>query len=200
MIGHVFAYGSLLDPQSLQRTLSRVRLADLVCARLRGYRRTFDVAFPNDGSQPDKAYIDDCGVRPQFVLFANVVAQSSGEEAVAQADDVNGALIPVTESDLHRLTDRERRYELIDVTESILVALNDSAPMGPVWVFVGRREFTRPDDVRRGVLSAEYLEMMVTGVTHWDSRNPGFAHQFERSTTPLTALKTARLERIDISE
>ena len=101
MTDYVFAYGSLLSPASLARTLPNTRLTDVVGARLTGFVRTFDVAFPNDGSQGDKAYFDPSGGRPSHVLFANVVASSAGEA-------VNGVLVPMGPGDIALLVNRER--------------------------------------------------------------------------------------------
>ena len=69
---YVFAYGSLLSRASLSTTLPEVSPAQCVPALLDGYERTFDVAFPNDGSQPDKIYRRDGGTDPAVVLFANL--------------------------------------------------------------------------------------------------------------------------------
>ena len=93
---YVFAYGSLLNPASLSRTLPELSPAQCVPARLDGYERAFDVAFPNDGSQPDKIYRRDRGTDPALVLFANI-RPTRGRIAV------NGILIPVQRAALERL-------------------------------------------------------------------------------------------------
>ena len=127
-IHHIFAYGSLLNPASLLRTLLDADPASAMPAQLHGYRRSFTVAFPNDGSQTDKAYFDDAGPRPAFVLFADIEPTSraaapsvdgSLRAAAPLVDEplkaggsgpVNGVLLPVGAAQLDLLIERERRY------------------------------------------------------------------------------------------
>ena len=59
----VFAYGSLLNPGSLAATLPQLTPERCLPATCAGLRRVYGVAFPNDGSQDDKAYTDAAGVR-----------------------------------------------------------------------------------------------------------------------------------------
>lgn len=190
MTSYVFAYGSLLNPESLARTVPNARLSAVAGARLVDFVRTFDVAFPNDGSQRDKAYFDDRGRRPPTVLFANVVPSSDGHAA-------NGVLVPLGPGDLSLLVDRERRYEVVDVTESIsLLDPSASAPTS-VCTFVGRERFTRADDVGHGVLSREYLEAIASGVQHWGRAFPGFVNDFRSSTQLPRRIPVRNLVRVN---
>ncbi|TXH45263.1 MAG: hypothetical protein E6Q90_00980 [Actinobacteria bacterium] len=190
MTDYVFAYGSLLSPGSLALTLPTTRLTDIVGARLTGFVRTFDVAFPNDGSQGDKAYFSPSGGRPSHVLFANVVAISAGEA-------VNGVLVPMEPGDLALLVNRERRYELLEVTDSVRLMGVPEGPAGTVCAFVGRAEFTRPADVARGVLSREYVNAVADGVRFWSGRYPGFDQEYYASTRLPTGVPMLDLTRVE---
>jgi hypothetical protein len=64
-----------MDPESLSRTLPEVDLAACVPAMCRDYLRSFSVAFPNDGSETDKAYFDPRG-GPRRGYFATRFARS----------------------------------------------------------------------------------------------------------------------------
>lgn len=139
---YVFAYGSLMSPTSLLRTLPAISPQSCVPVVCSGYCRTFDGAFPNDGSQADKAYLDLGGSRPPYVLMANIT----------RADGwVHGICVPVTSDQLERLRERELRYHLEDVSESI--HSDDVVPASRVVSFVGRPEHTRATDVERGVVA-----------------------------------------------
>ena len=186
---HVFAYGSLLHEDSLRTTLPRVQESQCIPALLPGHVRTFDVAFPNDGSQDDKAYVDGTGLRPPVVLFANI--QPSGAHAV------NGILIPVTGSELGALRARERRYEARDVTRLVRTAHPEGSVPTGVAAFVGREEFTAADSVALGVVGLEYLETITTGVERWEARSPGFRAQFVASTVAPSAEQVVVLRRVD---
>jgi hypothetical protein len=186
---HVFAYGSLMHPDSLARTLPDLELDHCVPARLVEHVRTFDVAFPNDGSQADKAYLGSRGARPPVVLFANV-RPSTG------AIGVNGILIPVGARHLELLVGRERRYDLVDITG--LVQANGRRPR-PVATFVGARRFTRARRVRQGVVSREYLATIQAGVARWDRTLPGFTEDFRSSTILPTPRRVVDLVRVDLA-
>ena len=190
MITHVFAYGSLLSPESLRSTLPGVELGAVHPARLCGYLRIWDVAFPNDGSQSDKAYFDVHGGRPPFVLFANI----SPRDPPAS---VSGILIPVTERDLDRLRSREGRYDLVDVTEQVRshrARPEDAARC--VGAFVGRSRFTRVEDVRRGVTPGAYARRIEAGLAFWRRHAPGFDADADL-TTAGEAPRTVELRRVD---
>jgi hypothetical protein len=215
-IHHVFAYGSLLDPKSLSRTLPDVDPRTAIPAHLHGYRRSFTVAFPNDGSQADKTYFDAYGRRPEFVLFADIEPTDSaavspaargtvGSAAPADpaaaapvaASPVNGVLVPVAAAQLDLLIDRERRYCLIDVTHAITAWPGVTRPTGRVGAFVGHARYTSRLDVERGVVSSEYLATIDTGVAFWEARRPGFARGYLESTLLPPAARIASLSRMD---
>lgn len=193
----VFAYGSLLCPRSLRRTLPDVEIASCIPARASGYVRSWSVAFPNDGSQPDKSYRSDDGSKPDVVLFVDLET-SDGSAARTAA---NGVLIPMERDRINRLADRERRYEREDVSPAIAVypAFEDRMRgFEPrVTAFVGRPEFTRPEDVRRGVVSREYRDSLDEGVAFWDRRVEGFEADFAASTVrrPDRVVDLVRIDR-----
>jgi hypothetical protein len=213
---HVFAYGSLLDPESLSRTLPDVDPRTAIPAHLHGYRRSFTVAFPNDGSQADKSYFDEYGRRPEFVLFADIEptdhlavspaargtvgsAATTDPAAVAPvaASPVNGVLVPMAAAQLDLLVDRERRYCLIDVTHAITAWPGVTRPTGRVGAFVGHPRYTSRVDVERGVVSGEYLATIDAGVAFWESSHPGFVGGYFSSTLLPPVARIASLRRVD---
>ena len=134
------------------------------------------------------------GGRPGVVVFVNL------EEVPAPEAGANGVLIPVAPDRIDRLADRERRYELEDVSPNIEVYAGfedhvSSAAMR-VAVFVGRREFTRAEDIGRGVISWEYQETIESGVAYWDRRVDGFRTDFKASTVD-SRLPVVHLTRVD---
>jgi hypothetical protein len=187
---YVFSYGSLLDPESLSRTLPEVDLAACVPAVCRDYVRSFSVAFPNDGSEADKAYFDLHGARPDVVLFCDIQP--------APRQRVNGICLPLDEIALEALRRRELRYDLADVTELTLAYPATHARLsGPVVTFMGKSRFTRPGDVDRGVVSADYLETVEGGAAYWDQRYPGFADDYRATTVSPDPSRVVALTRVD---
>ena len=186
---YVFGYGSLLHPGSLRRTLPEVDLDACIPARAADLLRCFDVAFPNDGSQQDKAYYDTDGSRPSRVLLCNLRPSPTAR--------VNGVCIPVAADDLDALCDRERRY----APQQIAVEPYPGwpHPEAEVLAFLGRAEFTRPDDVSRGLLSSRYRDLVATGAQHWDRQVRGFGADFHASTHLPSAEQIHPLQRVDLA-
>lgn len=183
---HIFAYGSLMNPSSLRTTLPHADLSACIPARLSGYVRSFDVGFPNDGSQTDKAYIDSRGEYPPLVLMCNIRPDENY--------NVNGICIPVNEADLHLLSNRELRYNLVDVTGEISAypPASQSIP-GPVMAFSGKPEFIST----QGVSSRAYLDTIIDGALHWDEVTPEFYHLTMGCTLFPPGERIVNLEQID---
>jgi cation transport regulator ChaC len=184
---YMFVFGSLLRPTSLRRTLPDVQLDDCLTAVCRGYHRAFTVAFPNDGSQRDKAYVDAAGGRPEIVLFADLRPS---------AGSVNGVCVPVSARELESLVQRELRYDAVDVGEAVQFDAG-SDRFGPVLAFLGKPRFTDAKDVARGVVPADYLQSMNDGASHWDDVRPGFWEHYLRSTHFPPEAAIQELIRID---
>lgn len=186
----VFGYGSLLEPRSLHRTLPEIDLADCVPAIAEGLVRCFGVAFPNDGSQADKAYYAADGHRPPRILLCNL-RPDPGRRA-------NGICIPVRPAELAALRDRERRYWATDVTEVVAPYSGHPAPVGRILAFLGRTEFTEAEDVAQGVLSAAYRDTILAGATYWQQRVAGFAADFHTSTDLPAQHRIQPVRRVDL--
>ena len=183
----VFVYGSLLWPASLRSTLPSARLDACVPALCRGVVRDFDVAFPNDGTQRDKSYMDAGWRRPRTVLFANLKHHPRRA--------TNGLCVPVDEHDLRRLRRRELRYDLQELTGTVTPYEGCGTVDRPVVAFLGKPAFTDPDRVPGGVVPMAYLRLIESGARHWSGRCPGFLSDYHASTRPPR--RTESLLRID---
>lgn len=221
---YVFAYGSLMDPASLRRTLPRVALGGCRPARCVGYQRSFSVAFPNDGSQGDKAYLDATGRRPPVVLFCDLQpldgpgrddragvlcsaeAVDPGTEFGSDVGAVDGVCVPVDAQALDALRRRERRYDLVELTASVRFEGDRSPAQGvgdgttPVLGFIGKPEFRRPADVARGVVAADYLASVIRGARYWQRGAAGKSRDADdpwRGTLLPDPTRVRDLRRVD---
>ena len=179
---YLFVYDSLLLPGTLKSALPFAHPDTLVPARLAGYFRLFNVAFPNDGSQTDRAYYDEEEQRPPFVLLANL-AKETGTRSKSAA---NGILVPVSAADLERLRRRKLRYRELNVSRRIEPYEGFEGGWEPscsrAFAFMGKTDFTRPDLVKRGVIQRSYLDEVLRGVAIWERRFGGFEADFHSST------------------
>lgn len=184
----VFTYGSLINPASARRTLPGLDDRRCLPAQCRGLRRTFGVAFPNDGSQVDKWYADDRGQRPARILFADARPDP--------ASTANGILLPVSPTGFRQLERRELRYDAVEITGRVRL-WDGSRPSLPVTAFIGKAEFTEPADVAAGLVPLAYLESIRAGVRFWDSRTHGFAAAYAASTREPPPERVRPITRFD---
>ena len=116
-------------------------------ARLRGFRRAWNVAMDNRETIPGyKCYLDEAGSRPEvYVTFLNLV----------EGPGVDGVAIPV--DDFAPLDARERNYARVDVTDAV-----DADLGGPVYAYHGRDEavarFEAGHRGGRAVVARAYLD------------------------------------------
>jgi hypothetical protein len=103
----LFAYGSLVDPESASRTLGHV-IPPPVAAQLEGWRRRWSQCRDNLAVEKTFARRDD-GRLPRHLLGLNV------ERSGSDQGGPNGALLEVDEEELLRLDVRELRYDRIEV-------------------------------------------------------------------------------------
>jgi cation transport regulator ChaC len=106
----VFAYGSLVNPESFARTLGREPVEPLA-ARLSGWRRRWSLLRDNLASEKTFAR-HPSGELPRWVVGLNLERDEEAGEELAP----NGALIEISEAELERLDVRELRYNRVDVT------------------------------------------------------------------------------------
>lgn len=109
----VFAYGSLVSPESFARTLGR-EAAEPIPARLPGWRRRWSLLRDNLASEKTFARTDG-GELPRWVIGLNLERDDRGDDELAP----NGALIGIGEDELERLDVRELRYDRVDVSGQV---------------------------------------------------------------------------------
>lgn len=147
VVTYVFAYGSLLLPESASRTLDRpVLMEDYVPARVFGWRRTWAlldrVRSSSDGSE-------------QRARFLDLERQDGACTA--------GALLRITPDELARLKLRERNYLLEDIGAVTQVVHGRPLAEGGrrhsrIVTFVGRPEHRAREG--EGVVPARYLGIL----------------------------------------
>ena len=136
----VFGYGSLIHPDSANRTLRRPEPPhDFQPATLRGYQRAWRLHVRRHFADAPPDRQTDCVVldivpRPGMTM--------------------NGVLIPVTTDELARLDQREAHYDRVDVTGAI-----EPAPPHTVITYAGKDEHTHPP--ADAVIAETYLRVVI---------------------------------------
>lgn len=115
----VFAYGSLVTPGQIERSIGRPvdRPTECSTATLPRYRRTWNAGMRNCHTDPtDKYYVLPDGTRPNRTISALGIEPD-------RESSVNGVVYRVTRDELAALDRRERRYRRTDCSRQIVVDL-----------------------------------------------------------------------------
>jgi hypothetical protein len=143
----LFAFGSLADPASAERTLGHpVELVALT--RLPGWRRRWSTVRDNLTSEKTFVRRSDGG------LFGHVLGLNLEPAETGDEESPNGALLALTEEELLRLDVREMRYDRIDVTEHL-----DIPPgLDRVFAYKAKPAHFAPEPPDDAVVISSYLE------------------------------------------
>ena len=166
----VFGYGSLLSISSLERTLGRTYGGPFVVCAIDGWRRTWNVAMPNDVFVYRER---DRWVTPEKIFYLNV------EPDAGRA--VNGVLFVVNSEELHRFDAREWIYDRVDVSSQLRGA---QVAGGQAWVYQGKPEHVsaHPPGPQGGAVRRTYLDIIRNGHR---ALGEAFVRAYEASTDPV---------------
>lgn len=142
----LFAYASLVEPESAARSLGRVPEAEP--ARLPGWRRRWSAYRDNLTTEKTFARRDD-GSIPRHVVALNLELLGEGEAGA------NGALLELTEEELRRLDVREMRYRRVDVTGHA-----GEGGFDRVFAYTAREVHYSPEPPPDAVIIAAYVRAL----------------------------------------
>ena len=157
---YVFGYGSLMNLQSIQKTVSRrVAREELQPAVLNDFVRKWDllewIKFVDEPS---------AGIVP--AVFLDVVRQLGRQ--------TNGILLSLTEDELTKMDGREKNYDRVNVSSLIAPRVG-----GDVFTYIGKEIHTRPTP--EICVPADYEALVLAGVHEW---GVDFEAHFHQSTLP----------------
>lgn len=164
----VFAYGSLVLPESVAMTLGRpvpaVHRAELV-----GWRRRFSQVRDNHAVEKTFELAD--GTLPRWILGLNI------ERGEHDAGAVNGAVIELEEPEVQRLAARELRYEPVELTGAVAGERLPEQIVG----FTARAEHRAPEPPAGAVIIAAYASAVEAA---FEALGPGELARYMETTGP----------------
>ena len=152
----VFAYGSLVSPASIAKSLGKDSKGEVRAAWLYDYRRSWTALIP---VQP----IGSKEPNPTIAAFLNVT--------LCEGAIVNGVLFPASETDLSILDQREFIYRRVDVSQLVR-----PKQTGTVYVYVTDEQKA---DAGSAYVPTEYLRIIEEAFEYWGQ---GFKEEFWRRT------------------
>ena len=146
---YIFGYGSIINPQSAEKTLRRnLNKNEIVECNLGKYERVWNVV--------DSVIISDSKHTLTDAVFLNI--QKNKDKLT------NGVIIEISKVELERFDERERNYDRIDVTENIIPKIND----GIVYTYIGKKMHLS-NNSKNIVLLTKYHEIVQKGLQCYDS-------------------------------
>ncbi|MCF7854909.1 MAG: gamma-glutamylcyclotransferase [Candidatus Pacebacteria bacterium] len=184
---YVFGYGSLLSPESRDKTLADYsQRAAVIPAVLRGFRKEWTAYSPNRSGFHNPA--EDL---PSHIASLNIRQDQEAE--------TRGVLLPVASRDLAELDRRERVYARFDVTQSIVpLAGREMPPDARVLTYVALTPAPCEATKMRPALRRDYLELVQAAARQLDLGQPPATQLFEREL--LASVEAARQSGIAILE
>jgi len=185
----LFGYGSLASRASVERTLGRPvqQSTGFARATLAGYRRAWNASIQNLHRDPtDKHFIDTSRRRFEGTVSSLGIYAAPGE--------MNGVIFRVEKADLTKFDARERRYNRIEVTESIA---SDLPFDGRVMTYLPRADAVRLGDESRregkDYRSASYERLVEAAFTALGPRELAiYRATTDDSTAPAIELTVVR--------
>ena len=166
----IFGYGSLLSVPSLETTLKRRYRGPFVACSIEGWRRSWNVAMPN---QTFYAETPSGCLFPERIIYLNVTAQPSSL--------LNGVLFVVGPKELQAMDEREWIYDRLAITDQ-LRGVNISG--GDAFTYVAKPEYlvTEVTSPAIAAIRASYLALLETGLSDLGS---SFREAYEQSSAPV---------------
>ncbi|MBC7372146.1 MAG: gamma-glutamylcyclotransferase [Bdellovibrionaceae bacterium] len=164
----IFGYGSLLNIQSVERTLGRPYTQAIRSVRLVNWSRQWDIVMPNlhyfSLKTPEGDFF------PKNILYLNVRPQ--------EGKSVNGIVIIIKKTELEKMNVREFIYDAVDITNQ-LPGLQVEG--GKIYVYQGKPEFIVPEGsgLPHVGLRESYLRMVEHGMS-------GHPEDFQMEFAPTT--------------
>jgi cation transport regulator ChaC len=149
----LFGYGSLLLQSSMEQTLGRPYTAERYQCRLRGWRRRWNILYPNRTYYFDEPDGGRC--YPENIVYLNI----------ERADGIlNGLVYIISESELPGYDQREWVYDRVDATTDLVGC---EIQGGPIWGYVGKREHVLPSPMPVGhaAIRASYIHIVEQGLS-----------------------------------
>ena len=186
----VFAYGSLVTPSEIERTIGRPINATLeyCTANLLGYRRTWNAGMRNCHADPtDKHYELPDGTRPDRTISALGIVPDPDSS-------VNGVVFRVTRGELAALDGRERRYRRVQCSHQIV---SDLPILGQVFTYTPLESAMSLSTASRGdgsdAISENYKLLVERG---FESLSPeAFAAYVASTDVPTSPVMPLRVKR-----
>ena len=170
----LIGYGSLTSSKQMEKQLEKAYLGPVHVIHLDGYRRNWNMVFPNDSLHPPVKYLIQCErgkVFPKYIVNPNLEPYDGGR--------MNACLFLVDQEDLITLDRTEKGYSRVDVTSSVA---EFDVQKGKVYAYQALPEYTKTpihNEPDINVIPDVYMEFLYSA---FEEKGPQYRLEFEQST------------------
>ena len=161
---YLFGYGSIINLASASKTLGReLRLEDLQCVNLIGYKRYWDAKIQVFSNRLNKTI---------YSAFLNI------EKTCNPEDLVNGVIFEINNEELEDFVRREINYRKVNVSSIIYPAIDHKSE---VYTFVYPNNLRAQDGEQNTYVLERYIQIVTEGCMQWGD---SYYTEFKRKTVP----------------
>lgn len=164
----LFGYGSLLLQSSMEQTLGRPYAGTRYACELRGWRRCWNLLYPNNNQF---YFVKAAGERcyPANIVYLNIYRVDTS---------VNGVIYIISEAELAGFDRREWPYDRVNIAGDLI---DCEVRGGPVWAYAAKREhvLAAPLPAEQTAIRASYIRIVEGGL---EELGPAFRQRYVSST------------------
>lgn len=172
----LIGYGSLTSSKQMEQQLGKEYHGSVRIVHLEGYRRNWNMVFPNNTPHPPVDHIIECikgkdTIRPRAIVNPNLEARKDAF--------MNACFFIIEEQDLAVMDRTEKGYERVDVTQSIR---EFSVSGGKVYAYKALPGYTKTpvaNSPYENVIPALYLEFLDAA---FKEKGKAYKKEFEETT------------------
>jgi len=170
----MFAYGSLMNAEEINRTIQSISPDRIVYAILRGYRRNWSATRDNL-NHPTKRVADNVSnTPPAYVANLNI------SRSADTRDEVYGVCLQVSADDLQQFDLREAGYSRIEVTSLVGFPGREAVPGDRVYAYSS----ASGAGTAEREASYDYLNLLLDTCRTLERTHPGILSNY-LNNTPL---------------
>ena len=167
----IFGYGSLVNIQSMEKTLRHKYTGPIILTYLQNWKRDWNIAMPNSYFFQETVH---GRYFPKYIVYLNVTPSEGSE--------VYGNLFVIKKGELEYFREREWTYDFIDVSRQVK---DVNVKGGAVYTFTAKRKYRiKLLNNRSMAVRATYIDKVINGFKEYGDRS---LKEYERTAAKISS-------------
>lgn len=176
---YIFGYLSLLSSSSTKATIGTENptTPKFIPVVLNGYKRTWDSCRKSINEKFKRYVYSDSLKTVDYFCWATLRRDPEST--------VNGVMFKVDDRDIEAFDFREGGYRRVEITENIKTYPGSRIGGDSYNVYTYISNVSHDEDVKRAIISMDYINMGIKGAIQLDEKYPGFYGNYINGTAAL---------------